>query len=188
MPEPSLTEKVLLIEECFRRHSVPHAFGGALALAYYATPRATNDIDVNVFSPVDESEQAIDLLVRLGATPMDDRQRSVLERDGQVRLHWGTTPVDLFFSYDGLHDSCFARRQRLSFGVNDTIHVLSAEDLLIFKTIFNRRKDWADIEELVFAMSDDLDVTYVRTWLERIVGEPDGRYQQLDEVLARLIS
>ena len=30
---------------------LPHAFGGALALAYYAEPRSTIDIDVNVFIP-----------------------------------------------------------------------------------------------------------------------------------------
>ena len=30
---------------------IPHAFGGALALAYYAEPRATIDIDLNLFIP-----------------------------------------------------------------------------------------------------------------------------------------
>ena len=50
MATVSLSEKVLLIEEGLRQRRIPHAFGGALALAYYATPRATIDIDVNVFA------------------------------------------------------------------------------------------------------------------------------------------
>lgn len=37
-----------------RASDTPHAFGGALGLAFHvAEPRATRDIDVNVFVPVD---------------------------------------------------------------------------------------------------------------------------------------
>jgi hypothetical protein len=46
----SLPEKVVAIDRAL--DDVPHAFGGALALAYYAEPRATVDIDLNVFVPV----------------------------------------------------------------------------------------------------------------------------------------
>ena len=73
----------------------------------------------------------------------------------------------------------------MPFGPNDSIHVLSAEDLLVFKALFDRDKDWRDIEELVYAMADDLDGTYVRRWLQRIVGEQDPRYRRLCELLDR---
>src|SRR5262249_14713784 len=43
----SLPERILAIDRALV--AVPHAFGGALALAYYAEPRATVDIDLNVF-------------------------------------------------------------------------------------------------------------------------------------------
>jgi len=48
---PSLPEKVVAIDSALT--GLPHAFGGALALAYYAEPRATVDIDVNVFGDGD---------------------------------------------------------------------------------------------------------------------------------------
>jgi hypothetical protein len=181
----SLSEKVLLIEEGFRQRRVPHAFGGAIALAYYATPRATIDIDVNVFLAVDRAGEVLGLLEGLGADPLSQEERARLERDEQVRVHWDATPVDLFFSYDTLHDSCLERRQRMPFGEDDSIHVLAAEDLLIFKALFDRDKDWRDIEELVFAMADELDAAYAKSWLERIVGERDPRYRRLCEVLDR---
>ena len=181
----SLSEKVLLIEEGFRQRRVPHAFGGAIALAYYATPRATIDIDVNVFLSVDRADEVLGLLEGLGAEPLSQQERARLERDEQARVHWDATPVDLFFSYDTLHDSCLERRQRMPFGEDDTIHVLAAEDLLVFKALFDRDKDWRDIEELVFAMADELDAAYAKSWLERIVGEQDPRYRRLREVLDR---
>ena len=181
----SLSEKVLLIEEGFRQRGVPHAFGGAIALAYYATPRATIDIDVNVFLSVDRADEVLGLLEGLGADPLNREERVQLERDEQVRVHWDTTPVDLFFSYDTLHDSCLERRQRLPFGEGDSIHVLAAEDLLVFKALFDRDKDWRDIEELTFAMADEFDAGYAKSWLERIVGKQDPRYRRLCEVLDR---
>jgi len=181
----SLSEKLLLIEEGFRQRRIPHAFGGAIALAYYATPRATIDIDVNVFVSVERADEVLGLLTALGAEPLRDRERAQLERDEQVRVHWDATPVDLFFSYDLLHESCLERRQRLPFGDGDSIHVLAAEDLLVLKALFDRDKDWRDIEELVYAMAGELDAAYARGWLERIAGERDPRYQRLLEVLGR---
>ena len=49
MNEPALPDKVLAIHKALSKAKIAHAFGGALALAYYAEPRATIDIDVNVF-------------------------------------------------------------------------------------------------------------------------------------------
>ena len=128
----SLSEKVLLLEEGLRQHGIPHAFGGAIALAYYATPRATIDIDVNLFVSVERADEVLHLLESLGAEPLRKGERTRLKRDEQARVHWDRTPLDLFFSYDALHDSCLERRQRVPFGEGDAIHVLSAEDLLVF--------------------------------------------------------
>lgn len=185
MAATSLSEKVLLIEEGFRQRRIPHAFGGAIALAYYATPRATIDIDVNVFVSVECADEVLGLLEGLGAEPLRDEERAQLARDQQVRVHWDTTPVDLFFSYDTLHDSCLQRRQRMPFGEGDSIQVLAAEDLLVFKALFDRDKDWRDIEELVYAMAGELDQGYARSWLGRVVDEQDPRYRRLCEVLDR---
>jgi hypothetical protein len=181
----SLPEKVLALEEGFRQHRIPHAFGGALALAYYATPRATIDIDVNVFTGVERADEVLGLLETLGASPLDKKERAELRRDEQARVHWDRTPIDLFFSYDALHESCLERRRRLPFGGTDAIHVLSAEDLLIFKALFDRDKDWRDLEELIYAQADELDAAYAKGWLARIVGEKDPRYRRLLGLLDR---
>lgn len=185
MAGPSLSEKVLRLEAGFRQRRLPHAFGGALALAYYATPRATVDIDVNVFVAVARAGEVLDLLETLGGVPLRADQRRQLQRDEQTRVDWGATPVDLFFSYDALHESCLERRQRVPFGEGESIHVLAAEDLLVFKALFDRDKDWRDIEELVYAMAEALDAAYAKHWLERIAGREDARYRRLGELLER---
>jgi hypothetical protein len=183
--QPSLSEKVLLIETALQASRIPHAFGGAIALAYYATPRATIDIDVNVFVESDRADDVIAALSRLGTDAPTEAESLRLHRDGQARIRWGSTPIDLFFSYDAFHDACMERRRALPFGEGEAIHVLAAEDLVIFKAIFDREKDWRDIDELVYAVDDDLDMNWIKDWLERIVGVEDERYRRCAEALER---
>ena len=185
MASPPLSEKVLLIEAALLRGRLPHAFGGAIALAYYATPRATIDIDVNVFVPASRAEEVLRMLQRLGASEIVPSERTRLEQDGQARIAWDATPIDLFFSYDAFHDSCLDRRRVHPFGEGDSIHVLSAEDLVVFKAIFDRGKDWRDIAELVYSQADQLDHAYVRSWLERILGRDDARYARFEDSIVR---
>jgi hypothetical protein len=71
----------------------------------------------------------------------------------------------------------------MPFGGADAIHVLSAEDLLVFKVLFDRDKDWRDLEELIYAQADELDAAYAKGWLERILGKADPRLRRLDALL-----
>ena len=64
MTKRSLPEKIVALSEALE--SVPHAFGGAIALAYYAEPRATIDIDLNVFVPAPRAREIATVLVPLG--------------------------------------------------------------------------------------------------------------------------
>ncbi len=185
MPDLSLSEKLLTLEDELHRRRIPHAFGGAIALAYYAAPRATIDLDLNVFTSVDHAGDVLGTLEDLGAEEVGTHERARLARDGQLRVRWQATPVDLFFSYDAFHDSCYERRRRVPFGDGDTIHVLSAEDLVVFKAIFDRAKDWRDIDEVLFALGEEFDGDYARDWLTRIVGPEDERLTRLAEAIAR---
>lgn len=185
MASVSLAEKVVRIEEGLARRRLPHAFGGAIALAYYATPRATIDIDVNVFVAIERADDVLAVLRDLGCQEITPEERTRLLRDEQARVRWESTPIDLFFSYDAFHESCMERRRVLPFGEGDRIHVLSAEDLVVFKTIFARDKDWRDIDELLFAMLAELDVAYTKRWAERIVGREDERFLRLEEAIAQ---
>jgi hypothetical protein len=179
MSELSLPQKIVAIHERLRHAGIPHAFGGALALAYYAEPRATIDIDVNVFVAPAEYPAVADALAALGVG--DGVDPSLVLRDGQCRLRWGETPIDLFFAYDALHEAMRQTIRSEPFG-KARIPVLSPEHLLVCKAVFNRPKDWLDIEQMLVCV-EELDADEVRMWLERIVGPGDPRSERF-EVLA----
>lgn len=179
--EPSLPEKIIVIHETLSDAKIPYALGGALALAYYAEPRATIDIDVNVFLPSARWQEAIGQLETLGVSA-EALDSTAIERDGQCRLWWGDNAVDLFFAHDPIHDEMRKQVRRVPFG-GVTVSILSPEHLAVCKAMFDRRKDWLDIEQMLFA-TDELDVSAIEDWLTRMVGEDDHRVRQLRELQA----
>ncbi len=179
--EPPLPDKVIAIDEALADAKIPHAIGGALALAYYAEPRATIDVDVNVFVGTDRRGDVIEALGAIGiaAADLDDK---ALERDGQCRLWWGQNPVDLFFAYDPFHQAMRKQARRAPFG-GTTIPILAPEHLAVCKAMFDRPKDWLDIEQMLIA-TDELDVDEIEGWLDRMVGRGDRRLERLAELQA----
>jgi Nucleotidyl transferase AbiEii toxin, Type IV TA system len=179
MSEPSLPEKILAIHEQLTHTKTPHAFGGALALAYYAEPRATIDVDLNLFVTPSSYPDIERELAKIGVG--DGVEQEIVERDGQCRLHWGDTPIDLFFAYDDLHETMRRAIRSEPFGAA-RIPVLAPEHLLVCKAIFNRPKDWLDIEQMLICV-EELDIKEVRGWLDRIVGADDPRREHFDRAV-----
>jgi hypothetical protein len=181
-PEPTLPEKVVAIHRALEEAKVPHAIGGALALAYYAEPRATADIDVNVFVATERWPQVRDALEPLGVDVTVDA--NALERDGQVRLWWGRNAVDLFFSYDEFHEEMRRQARSVPFG-EATLPILAPEHLAVCKAMFDRTKDWLDIEQMLVA-TDPIELAEIERWLRRMAGPDDPRLGKLEEIKARL--
>ena len=184
--EVPLDEKVIELARTLTSAGIPYAFGGALAFAYYGEPRATMDVDVNVFVRPSRAAEVFDTLAPLGVTT----HRSAIsetDRDGQVRLHWGRTAVDLFFAYDAFHDHAAGRVRSVPFG-DTTIRILAPEDLLVCKTVFDRRKDWIDIDQILAMTAGDLDIDDVRRSVTRIVGAGDPRLDKLNAAIAEILN
>ena len=107
MTELGLADKLLRVHEILDTAGLPHAFGGAIALAYYAQPRGTVDIDVNMFVPPSRYADVLEALRPVGVTPGPPVNQ--VARDGQARVRWGRTPIDLFFSSEAIHDAMQSR-------------------------------------------------------------------------------
>jgi hypothetical protein len=64
------------------------------------------------------------------------------------------------------------------------IPILAPEHLLACKALFDRPKDWLDIEQIVLTV-DDLDASDALRWVERGAGEDDHRLTKLRELIQR---
>jgi hypothetical protein len=178
-----LAARIVRLHTSLERADLPHAFGGAIALAYCTEdPRGTKDIDVNVFVRADRLDEVLAALPSgLVATEV---QRIQLTRDAQARLWWDDTPVDLFLSSDPFHDHAAAGTRRVPFASVPDLPVLACADLAVFKALFARPKDALDVAAMVAVGAVDrarLEVT-VSAMLGK--GERERFFERVDDALA----
>lgn len=174
-----LGDRLLAVHASLATAGVPHAFGGAIALAYCTEePRGTRDLDINIFLDASEAARVFAGLpqgVRAGQADVDR-----VHRDQQVRLWWDDTPVDLFFDAHEFHREVAAQVRDVPFE-GQQIPVLSCAALTVFKAMFNRTRDWADIEAMVEA--GYLDVDDALSWVQRLLGADDPVTDRLTALL-----
>ena len=176
-----LPERIVALHLALRDASVPHAFGGALALAWCTQrARGTIDIDLNLFVPPERASDVLAVLPEGVAVSDDDL--AAIARDGQVRLWWDRTPVDVFFNTTPFHERVAERARTEPFMGHD-VPFLACRDLAVFKAFFDRTKDWADLEEMAAAGTLDLDE--VLGPLVRHLGADDPRVERLRRLPSR---
>ncbi|MBM3671929.1 MAG: hypothetical protein FJW86_07070 [Actinobacteria bacterium] len=174
----TLSQKIIAIHKALEGADVPHAFGGALALAWCTErARGTIDIDLNVFADREHLDKVI------AAMPAEVRRDPAalahLARDGQARLWWDQTPIDLFLSTTPFHDEV-SRRVHVEPFAGSQVPFVSCVDLAVFKAFFDRTRDWADLEEM--ARAGTLDRERVLGVLVDYLGGDDPRIERLRDL------
>lgn len=174
-----LAESLLAVDAALEKAGFPHAFGGAIALAYCTRePRGTRDIDVNIFVPASRADEALDVMPP-GVT-ITGANRATARQDGQVRVMWDETPIDLFFDTHEFHRETAEGVIRVPFE-GTTIPVLGCESLIVFKAMFNRPRDWADIGEILGAGTPDVGRALER--LRQLLGDTDPAVARLTALI-----
>lgn len=170
-----LGDRLLAVHDALDAARLPHAFGGAIAYAYCAhEPRATRDIDVNVFVSPEHVDRVVSAMP--GEVTATEAAIRMAKQNGQTRLHWADTPVDVFLAVHDFHREAAGAIRTVPFE-GRSIPVLSCGALVVFKVLFNRTRDWADIEEMVAAKS--FDPVEARITLEHLLGPDDEAVRRL---------
>jgi hypothetical protein len=161
-----LAERLIELHDALSAAGLPHAFGGAIALAYCTEePRGTRDLDVNVFV---RPELARDVFAALPqGVARSSADLDVAEREGQIRLWWQDTPIDIFLNAHPFHDEVAKGVREVPFS-GRVVPVVGCTALAVFKALLGRTKDWADIEEMV-AMGE-ISLADAIGWVSGIVG------------------
>jgi hypothetical protein len=170
-----LVEKLFEIHDSLTEAGLAHAFGGAIALAYCVEePRGTRDLDVNVFVDSSEAESALASLPK--AVRVGKKDVAKVERDGQARLDWDGTPIDVFLNNIPLHDAVAASVVWVRLEGRD-VPVLDCASLVIFKAFFDRTRDWADLEAIALATPEDIEAAAAT--IAELIGEDDPALAKL---------
>lgn len=175
-----LAERLLAVHDALTEAGLPHAIGGAIALGYCTLePRGTRDLDVNVFVSQSRFREVVEALPEgVSVTPSDI---ALAEREGQVRLFWDDMPIDIFLNNVPFHKEVQKSVREVEF-MGRTIPVIGCVSLAVFKAMFDRTQDWADIEAMLAKGSIDLDE--VIQWIGEMAGPQSRRVRRLEQLRA----
>lgn len=173
-----LVDKLFAVHDSLKAHSLPHAFGGAIALAYCVEePRGTRDLDVNIFCDAADARKVVEALP--AGVIRSDEDISRIERDGQARLFWDGVPIDVFLNNLPLHEEVANAIVWIRLEGREA-PVLDCASLVLFKSFFDRTKDWGDIEAVAMATPEDIEAAAQK--LADLVGEDDKGYRRLASI------
>jgi hypothetical protein len=181
---PTAVDVARSIADALERDELPYAIGGAIALGFYTAPRATIDVDVNIFvSPDTQLSAALAALGHAGFVPQSDSAtlRAQAASEGQFRGTVAGLRVDVFVPAIAYYAELATRRRQVSL-LKRPAWILGADDLMVLKLMFFRRKDLADIESLLRDQGSAVDRQFVRAKLVELVGKDDERLRAFDAI------
>jgi hypothetical protein len=176
----ALAGRIVAAHEMLESMRVTHQFGGAVALAWYRNPRATTDVDLNVTVAPEDADPVLGALTHLGVS-VSPADRALIKHDGQARLDWDGSYLDLFFATFELHQEMAERARLVEFGPV-RIPILSPEHLIVCKVVFDRPKHWLDVEEMI-AWGTAIDAGEALGWMRELLGEDSEQYRRLAALL-----
>jgi len=178
-PPNDATAVAVRLAGSLRRRRQQYALGGAIALGYWATPRGTMDVDLTLFLPPEKPYACLSLLQDLGCEMDTPRALSSLQENGFCQVICRGLRVDVFLPTLPFYETAKSRRKEVKLG-DQRITIWDAETLAVFKMMFFRRKDVADVEQILRAGGKDFDRPWVREQLVAIYGPRDPRIGEWD--------
>jgi hypothetical protein len=184
---PSLGRVVRRLSEAFDARQVRYTLVGGMAAMLQGRPRLTQDVVILLDVPQIVLPGLLDDLIARGfiLDPLVVIRQYVREHitafyHGDIRVDWLKPVLPLYVR-------TLADAEPLNLGDGHTIRVATAEGLVLTKMVAFRLRDRLDIEDLLTANRDDIDLALIREeWSPYAEGEPE-RTAWLEEVITRKV-
>ena len=141
-------------EELFRlfnKHKVRYCIIGSYAVAYYARPRYTKDIDILIQADVENSKKVVRALEEFGFPSLRLSEEEFQTKKKIIQLGYEPVRIDLLTSVEGCSFACaWKNKARGKFG-SENVFFIGLEDLIKLKKKSPRLQDKADLALLLEA-------------------------------------
>ena len=166
-------EVLKLVAQRLDEAGVPYMVTGSMAVAFYAIPRMTRDVDLVIELSADDTDRLCALLVSSDFYVNPDTVRDAVARHATFNVIHERLIVKVDFVVRKDTDYRrreFSRRRRLPFE-GRTLFVVAPEDLIISKLDWARDTHSAvqlgDVRDLLRSVPD-LDRAYLDEWITRL--------------------
>lgn len=133
----------------FNKHNVRYCIVGSYALAFYARPRYTKDMDILVEPSTQNARRILEALQEFGFGSLPLSEQDFTEPGMIIQLGYEPVRIDLITSIEDMDfKKIWQNRARGQFG-RQHVPFIGLQDLITCKKITNRSQDRADLEMLL---------------------------------------
>jgi hypothetical protein len=142
--EPDFAELLRL----FNKHRVRYCIVGAFAVAAYARPRYTKDLDIFVWPQQGNGERICKALRDFGFGSLAIEPKDFVEKGRVIQLGYEPLRIDLVTSIDGVtFEQVWKRKKVKRYGMVKA-YFIGLDDLIKNKRALGRKQDLVDMEIL----------------------------------------
>jgi hypothetical protein len=182
-----LVRAVELLVEAFAARSIRYALVGGLATLMRGRPRFTQDVDVLLDVPQLVLPSLLEELTQRGFTLDRDTVIREYVREHVTAFRFGSVRIDWLKPVLPLYGRTLADATLLTWTEGHPLRVATAEGLILTKMVAFRPQDQADIETLLIANRDEIDVGLIRQEWSAVSAGEDTRTAWLEDTIARLV-
>jgi hypothetical protein len=180
----NVTDTLHTLIKLLDQMSIEYAVMGGFAVRAHGVPRPTYDIDLSIVLKRERLPELFDQLRKCDFEIPEAYEKGCVDELREMPLlklrrhiRDETLDADLFLVESRFLHDVMGRRSRLDADGSE-LWVVSPEDLIIFKLMAGRPRDWGDIAD-VFFIQDALDKKYMRYWASEL-----GVGAQLEKAIA----
>jgi len=163
----NLFESLATLQDRLHKAGIPSAVIGGVAVGVWGEPRLTRDVDVKVMLTRKDAPRLLKLLTP-DYKPLITDSLPALTRTGILFVQDSLgTRLDILLSDTPFDVEAIRRARRVELEMGKEAHVCSAEDLIIYKLISTRLRDYEDAASVIRRQGDALDDVYVLNWLRQ---------------------
>lgn len=182
---PTLQRAFDALVEVLKQHQVRYAIIGGLAMIQHTRVRTTDDIDALLNIPQTGMPAFFESLSERGFEVELVKNIKELRDQGLTTIQFEDIIVDLMRpalpAYAHVLDRAIDSQIR-----GHVVRISSAEGLIVMKLIASRPMDESDIQDLLAAYGDALDLQYVRAELDSVMEKDDPRRLKLESWIRNL--
>lgn len=181
-PHPGAVETAKQIAAALDSAQCEYALGGAISLGFWTAPRGTLDVDITLFLPPDKPSQCVRVLQQIGCDVAAAESLESLTRHGFCQVALLGRRIDVFLPLLPFYEDARRRRKQVALS-GQPVMIWDAESLCVFKMMFFRRKDIADVEQILRTQGKELDRDWIHERLVELYSARDPRISQWQELV-----
>jgi hypothetical protein len=155
------------------------------ALGFWAQPRGTLDVDVTLFISPNHPSTCVRLLQQIGCELVASDALASLAEHGYCQVTFHGRRLDVFLSIVPFYEQGRLRRVKVKLE-GSPVMIWEAETLCVFKMMFFRRRDLADVEQILRTQGEKLDRQWIAAQLVTLYGNRDPRIAEWKELVQEI--